>query len=276
MEMLWVFTTSFCLPEWIGAEVQEEPHHDVRPTLQRLLFYCTPPIATDVVILDPTPKDLAASNPNAKVVANAEASQNTTRPNLFADDSGNQGGGSTVPAAEGPNTRGNGIMNDVDAAPSSGASRPRASSGHASSFRDVSEDAIHREFFPFSPGPYYATYHEGGIVGNYEFTRQESVSNTRALAQKFLASDEFSKVQVELLSLAASAGFERELGMQRTKEEFAAVLKKISHLMRHLMPEQYSRDSWTIEGWFRSGVSSIGAGQTRTMSEGPGQDHNNK
>ncbi|GJY31696.1 hypothetical protein Tco_0415191 [Tanacetum coccineum] len=44
---------------------------------------------------------------------------------------------------------------------------------------------------------------------------------------------------------------------------------------RHLMPEQYSGDSWTIEGWFRSGVSSIGVGQTSTMSEGPNQDHNN-
>ncbi|GKC53968.1 hypothetical protein Tco_1076713 [Tanacetum coccineum] len=29
---------------------------------------------------------------------------------------------------------------------------------------------------------------------------------------------------------------------------------------KHPMPEQYSGDSWTIEGWFRSGVSSISAG----------------
>nr|GEW00786.1 hypothetical protein [Tanacetum cinerariifolium] len=27
-----------CLPEWTGSEVQEEPHHDIRPTLQRLLW----------------------------------------------------------------------------------------------------------------------------------------------------------------------------------------------------------------------------------------------
>nr|GEW20141.1 hypothetical protein [Tanacetum cinerariifolium] len=33
-----------CLPEWTGAEVQEEPYLDVRSTLQRLLFYCTPPL----------------------------------------------------------------------------------------------------------------------------------------------------------------------------------------------------------------------------------------
>ncbi|GKC15329.1 hypothetical protein Tco_1012111, partial [Tanacetum coccineum] len=36
----------------------------------------------------------------------------------------------------------------------------------------------------------------------------------------------------------------------------------------HPMPEQYSEDSWTIEGWFRSGVSSISAGQTSTMTRG--------
>ncbi|GJV59349.1 hypothetical protein Tco_1465449 [Tanacetum coccineum] len=39
-----------CFPEWTGSEVQEEVHYDVRPTLQRLSFYCTPPIAADVVI----------------------------------------------------------------------------------------------------------------------------------------------------------------------------------------------------------------------------------
>ncbi|GJW76669.1 hypothetical protein Tco_0138351 [Tanacetum coccineum] len=30
-----------CLPEWTGAEVQEEPYLDVRPTLQRLSFFTT-------------------------------------------------------------------------------------------------------------------------------------------------------------------------------------------------------------------------------------------
>ncbi|GKD24596.1 hypothetical protein Tco_1230810, partial [Tanacetum coccineum] len=40
----------------------------------------------------------------------------------------------------------------------------------------------------------------------------------QALVRKFLAFDEFSRVQAELLSLAASAGFERGLSMHRTKE----------------------------------------------------------
>ncbi|GKF80161.1 hypothetical protein Tco_0238763, partial [Tanacetum coccineum] len=43
-----------CLPEWTGVEVQEEPHLDVRSTLQRLPFYCTPPAVVDAVISEPT------------------------------------------------------------------------------------------------------------------------------------------------------------------------------------------------------------------------------
>ncbi|GKD03666.1 hypothetical protein Tco_1178640, partial [Tanacetum coccineum] len=51
------------------------------------------------------------------------------------------------------------------------------------------------------------------------------------LVQKFLTSDEFSRVQGELLSLAASVGFERGLSMHRTKDEFAIVLKKMANFM---------------------------------------------
>ncbi|GKB17430.1 hypothetical protein Tco_0851353 [Tanacetum coccineum] len=228
-----VFRGAYGNGTWGGLlTVFVEPHHDIRPTLQRLPFYCTPPATVDVVIPEPTPEDLAASNPSDKVVAKAEtshkrkastfgatsshvakrtrsamaqSSSSTTRPNLFDDDSGvesdddddacyeiplvtlirsatvipssaNQGGGSAAPAIEGPNTRdsrGKGIMTDADVAPSASVSRARSSSSPASSFRDVSGDAIHREFFPFSPGPYYATYPEGGIIRNYKFTREE-------------------------------------------------------------------------------------------------------
>ncbi|GKB16930.1 hypothetical protein Tco_0850853 [Tanacetum coccineum] len=65
---------------------------------------------------------------------------------------GNQGRSSTVPAAEGSNTRdsqGKGIMADDAATPSVGI------------------------FFPFPAGPYYATYPQDGVAGNYEFTRKE-------------------------------------------------------------------------------------------------------
>ncbi|GJU36736.1 hypothetical protein Tco_1185090 [Tanacetum coccineum] len=43
------------------------------------------------------------------------------------------------------------------------------------------------------------------------------------------------------------------------------------------MPERNSGDSWTIEGWFRSSVSSIGFGQTTTITRGDKRtdhDHN--
>ncbi|GKB36350.1 hypothetical protein Tco_0881292, partial [Tanacetum coccineum] len=212
---------------------EEEPHLDVRQTLQRLPFYRTPPAAADAVIPDLTLEDLAMGTPTSKILAKTKASQkrkastfgatsshvvkhtrsalaqssgSTTRLCLFVDNSddgsdddddgvcvgiplvtsicsaavipssGNQGGSSAAPAAEGPGTRdswGKGIMADDAAASSVGVSRPRPSSGPAPSFRDVSEDAIHTDFFPFSAGPYYATYPEGGVAGNCEFTREE-------------------------------------------------------------------------------------------------------
>ncbi|GJU23013.1 hypothetical protein Tco_1156355 [Tanacetum coccineum] len=432
-----------CLPEWTGAEVQEEPHFDVRPTLQRLPFYCTPPATANAVIPEHAPEDLAVSTPSSKIVVKAKASQKrkastsgaalshvakctrsalaqssgrTTRPSLFVGDSDgesdgdddacveiplvtplhsaavitpsrNQGRSSAAPTAEGSNTRdswGKGIMVDDAVASYGGGSRPRPSSRHAPSFRDVFGDAIHTDFFPFSAGPYYATYPKDGVAGNCEFTQEdemvrvESLSDDQltakmsvlhcmmmlhggellaryhrlnqshhkyvlstdsrlkdykekvasltglelqvstlkkqvyglndklatsdasfakskakgkkrkkkiksfsksldklhyevarlsaalnqatilkverdeeilrlkatplefsfffrgqfqGLVQKFLASDEFSRVQGELLSLAASAGFERGLSMHQTKDEFAAVLKKMVNFM---------------------------------------------
>ncbi|GJW73882.1 hypothetical protein Tco_0133252 [Tanacetum coccineum] len=53
----------------------------------------------------------------------------------------------------------------------------------------------------------------------------------QGLVRKFLTFDEFSRVQGELLSLAASAGFERELSMHQTKDEFDVVLKKMAHFI---------------------------------------------
>nr|GEZ37906.1 hypothetical protein [Tanacetum cinerariifolium] len=129
----------------------------------------------------------------------AQSFGSTTRPSLFACDddksddddacieillvtplryaavipsSGNQGGSSFAPTTEGSNTRakysrGKGIMVDAAGAPSGGVIRQRPSSGLAPSFRDVFGDVIHTDFFPFSAGPYYATYLEDGVAGNY-------------------------------------------------------------------------------------------------------------
>ncbi|GJZ54193.1 hypothetical protein Tco_0609078, partial [Tanacetum coccineum] len=122
-----------CLLEWTGAEVQEEPHLDVKLTIQRLPFYCTLPVAVDAVISNPTLEDLSHVAKHTRS-ALAQSSSSTTRPSLFVGDSddesdgdddaceiplvtplrsttvipslGNQGWSSTSPAAEGPNTRG--------------------------------------------------------------------------------------------------------------------------------------------------------------------------
>ncbi|GKD08008.1 hypothetical protein Tco_1187693, partial [Tanacetum coccineum] len=131
------------------------------------------------VIPNPTLEDLAAGTHSSKILV-------TTLPLvllqamllsiLVIPSSGNQGGSSVAPTAEGSNTRnsrGKGVMVDDVAAPSSGVSRLRPSFGPAPSFKDVSGDAVHTDFFPFSAGPYYATYPEGGVAGNCEFTRQE-------------------------------------------------------------------------------------------------------
>nr|GEW37128.1 ankyrin repeat-containing domain, PGG domain protein [Tanacetum cinerariifolium] len=48
---------------------------------------------------------------------------------------------------------------------------------------------------------------------------------------EFLTSDEFSRVQGEVFSLAANPGFERGLHMDQTHEQFDAELKKISHFV---------------------------------------------
>ncbi|GKC62786.1 hypothetical protein Tco_1095384 [Tanacetum coccineum] len=201
-----------CLPEWIGAAVQDEPHLDVRPTLQRLPFYCTPHAAANAIISNPTLEDLAVGTPSSKIVAKAEASHKQKASTSGAasshvakrdsddesdgdDDacvkiplvtllrsvavippSGNQVWSSAATTAEGSNTkdsRGKGVMVDDVVAPSGDASRQRPSSGPALAFRDVSGDAIHTDFFSFSAGPYYAFYPEDGVAGNYEFTREE-------------------------------------------------------------------------------------------------------
>nr|GEU73391.1 hypothetical protein [Tanacetum cinerariifolium] len=84
-------------------------HIDVRPTLQRLPFYYTPPAVADDVIPDPTPEGLAV---------------------------GNHHGSSAALATEVPGTRGKGIIADDVAAPTP-------------LFRDVSGEAIHMDFFFF-------------------------------------------------------------------------------------------------------------------------------
>ncbi|GJY55647.1 hypothetical protein Tco_0454762 [Tanacetum coccineum] len=147
---------------------------ELKPALQRLLFYCTPPATVDVAIPDPTPKDLAAGMSSAKVMAKAksskkrktllsraapshvakftrstvaQSSRSTTRPKLFAADSDeerNQSRGSATPVAE--DSHGKGIMTDVTKASFRVVGRPRPSFGSDPSLCDLREewDAPHQ------------------------------------------------------------------------------------------------------------------------------------
>nr|GEU67577.1 hypothetical protein [Tanacetum cinerariifolium] len=167
-----------CLPEWTGFEVQGDPYLDVRSTLQRLPFYCTPSAAADAKRKASTSGATLSHVAKCTRSALAQSFGSTTRPSLFVGDSddesdvdddacveislvtpfrlavvvpssGNQGGSSVAPAVEVLTPEGKGIMVDDVVASSIGASRPRPSSRHAPSFRDVSGDAIHADFFPF-------------------------------------------------------------------------------------------------------------------------------
>nr|GFB05429.1 hypothetical protein [Tanacetum cinerariifolium] len=99
-----------CLPEWTGAEVQEEPYHDIIPTLKRLPFYCTFPAAVDAALPDPTLEDLPASDPSVKVIESDDGDDACYEISIVTPicyvavipPSGNQSRGSVAPATEGP------------------------------------------------------------------------------------------------------------------------------------------------------------------------------
>ncbi|GKA19012.1 hypothetical protein Tco_0698927 [Tanacetum coccineum] len=115
-------------------------------------------------------EDLTVGTLSAKVLAKADSLKKRKALLSEAASSHNQSGGSAPSATKGPNARddrGKAIMTDAAVAPTRTVGRSRSGDASAASFRDVSGDAIHRDFFPFSPGPYYATYSEGGIAGNF-------------------------------------------------------------------------------------------------------------
>ncbi|GJY99852.1 hypothetical protein Tco_0517282 [Tanacetum coccineum] len=162
-----------CLPEWTSAKVQEEPHFDVSSKI-------VAKAEASQKRKDSTSGATSSHVAKRTRYALAQSSDSTTRPSLFVGDddesddddddacveillvtplpsadvilsSGNQSGSYAAPTAEV-------IMVDDVVAPSAGASRSRPSSGPAPLFKDVSCDAIHTDFFPFSAGPYYVTY----------------------------------------------------------------------------------------------------------------------
>nr|GEV31511.1 hypothetical protein [Tanacetum cinerariifolium] len=124
------------------------------------------------------------------------------------------------------------------------ASTSRATSSHvAKHTRDISGDAIHRDFFPFSPRPYYATYLKGSVAGN---SRLSTALNQATILEAEKDEEILRLVQGELFSLEANVGFEHGLSMHRTHEEFVEVLKKTSRFMpgaQDMLAEASSLDS---------------------------------
>ncbi|GKE26092.1 hypothetical protein Tco_1441476 [Tanacetum coccineum] len=112
----------------------------------------------------------------------------------------------------------------TDVIPSVGASHPRVSFGPAPSFRELFGDTIHRDFFPFSPGPYYATYPKGGIAGNCEFTRKEwDAPHQPTLTIESLSSDQLTAKMSVLHCLMMSHGgklLARYLGLLQSHYEY--------------------------------------------------------
>nr|GEZ98463.1 hypothetical protein [Tanacetum cinerariifolium] len=249
MEMLWVFTIFSAVLSRLGLKYKRSPHHDVRPTLHRLPFYCTPPATIGDAIPDSTPEELAVSNPSTKVIAKAEdsskrkastygfASGHVAKHTSGDDDDvcyeilivtpirsaavipflRNQGRGYASPAIEGLSTRdsqGKGIMTDADTAVALpvDASHPRVSSGSVPSFREISGDVIHRDFFLFSPSPYYATYLEGSDQGSFQgsLCLQDCgglISDTRGNGlDQALSSDQLTAKMSDLHCLMMSHG----------------------------------------------------------------------
>ncbi|GJZ11820.1 hypothetical protein Tco_0546579 [Tanacetum coccineum] len=349
-----------CLPKWTGSKVQEEPHHHTRPTLQRLPLLLPPPFeASKKHTFGATPSIIAKRIRSAM----AQSFRETSRPNLFVGDDDNDDACVEIPL--------------ITPIYSTATIPTRGNKSEGSCFLLLLK-VQHSEvllflpivlcyfsyslsylldFFPFTPGPYYATYSTNDVAtGSYRVSQEEwdgphqptltiltkkifkdpSVCKTvvdqlltseemvrikaliddqlaakmsglqeyaplpakdkgkdrkkkikylfknldrltaevtrlcstlnqatfleaerdaeilhlrasslefasffqirfQSLVQKFLTSDEFSRVQGKLISLAASTGFECGLSMDQTPKEFFVVLKKVSDYATHPM-----------------------------------------
>ncbi|GKB68413.1 hypothetical protein Tco_0929825 [Tanacetum coccineum] len=142
-----------------------------------------------------------------------QSSRSTTRPCLFSADSdkeseddgdacveilfitsirsaaviltdGNQSEGAAPSAAEGPNARddwGKAIMTDAAVAPTGIVGHSRPVGAPAPSFRDVCGDAIQRDFFPFSAGPYYALIWKVGLLATMSLVEKNRMLHINLL-----------------------------------------------------------------------------------------------
>ncbi|GJW68850.1 hypothetical protein Tco_0123274 [Tanacetum coccineum] len=91
---------------------------------------------------------------------------------------GNLGGGVVPSVAECPSTRrhsrGMAVMDDAVVTSTRSVGRSQSFTGPIPVSRDHTCDDIDRDFFPFAPGPYYATYPKDGVVASsYEVSCEE-------------------------------------------------------------------------------------------------------
>ncbi|GKA54770.1 hypothetical protein Tco_0753719 [Tanacetum coccineum] len=209
----------FCLPEWIGLEVQEEIHHDMKPTLKRLPFYCIPPAAGNVAIPAPTPEDLADATPNSKSEDDDDACYEIliiTPIHSAATilTGGNQSGGSASSVPEGPSNRdsqGKAITDDAVNTPIRSVGRSQAFTGPTPVSRDpmakAKDEGMEKKKIYISPKTFNhfmpdATSPTSDLVSGLE--RWFSVLGPKI----FLVVMSLAGLQGKLLSVAASASFE--------------------------------------------------------------------
>ncbi|GKA90301.1 hypothetical protein Tco_0812171 [Tanacetum coccineum] len=167
------------------------------------------------------------------------------RSNTAIPSSRNQGRSSATPTAEGSkprDSRGKGVMVDDAAAPSAGVNRPIPSFEPTSSFRNVSGDAIHTDFFPFSVGPYYVTYPEDGVAGNSicktiidqfptprDMVLVESLSDDQLAAKMSVLIKRVSDLNDKLSSSDASFTKSKAKGKER-KKKIKSLTKSVDNL----------------------------------------------
>nr|GEX98790.1 hypothetical protein [Tanacetum cinerariifolium] len=186
----------------------------------------------------------------------AQSPSSTTRPNLFVGDSDDENDGRSSAAPAAPATEVfniQGIMVN-DAAIPSGGEMARVESlfddqlatkmsvlhcmmmSHSGKLlaRYRGLNRSHHEYVLLADSRlkgYEEKYNAKGKERKKKIkSLTKSLDNLHSEVQNFFASDEFSRVQGKLLSLAARAGFERRLSMHWTKDEFDVVLKMVNFM----------------------------------------------
>nr|GEX28770.1 hypothetical protein [Tanacetum cinerariifolium] len=235
---------------------------DVKPTLQKHPFYCTPSVAADVVIPDHTSEDLAVGTPSFKIVAKAEAfrklkaSTSGATSSHVAKRTRTRVGAPLLLLLKALTPEGKGIMVDDAVAPSADSMLKGYEEKVANmTGLELQVSALKKQVSRLndklsSSYPFFAKSKAKGkerkkkiksLTKSLDNLHTEVARLSAALNQLTILEAERDEeilrlkttppVQGELLSLAASVRFERGLSMHRTKDKFVVVLKKMVNFM---------------------------------------------